>query len=366
MYHEEIYYTSLETMKNKYDRQRMSCAFSANSLLDFTQWKKSTRTKLRRLTGIQKLENCDLMPQLLETEEVLNEGYLREKWLIQTEENVLMPFYLLKPIDHFVKKRPVIIAAHGHGSGGKLSTAGKTDVPEVNEAIKCQNYTYGTEFVKKGFCVFCPDARGFGARREITTQGDRPEQYMGCSCQQLNHMAMGLGLTVTGLWLWDLMRLIDYIELREDCRRDKIGCVGLSGGGLQALWLAAMDDRIAFVGVSGYFYGYKDSLLEMNKNCSCNYVPRLWETVDMGDIGALIAPTPFVIESGTRDPLNGCRGIDNATEQVEITRKAYALFHAEEAITHDIFDGAHQWNGRKIYEKAEKYLCSQITTDMEK
>lgn len=357
MYYEKIYYTSLEAMKNKYDRQKQSCAFSAGSLLDFAQWKKSTRAKLRRLTGIQKLENCRLMPQLLETEEVLAEGYRREKWLIQTEEHVRMPFYLLQPVDHSVKKKPVIIAAHGHGSGGKLATAGKAELPEVKKAIECQNYTYGVRFVKKGFRVFCPDARGFGERREIANQGDRPEQYMSCSCRQLNHMALGLGLTVTGLWVWDLIRLIDYIETRDDCRQDKIGCVGFSGGGLQALWLAAMDDRIAFAGISGYFYGYKDSLLEMNKNCSCNYVPRLWGTVDMGDIGALIAPRPFVIESGTRDPLNGWRGIHNVTEQVEIVRKAYALFHAEEAIIHDIFDGAHRWNGRKIYINAEKYLC---------
>ena len=40
-------------------------------------------------------------------------------------------------------------------------------------------------------------------------------------------------------------------------------------------------------------------------NCSCNYVPHLFEHVDMGDVGALIAPRPLLVETGTHDDLNG-------------------------------------------------------------
>lgn len=356
MYREKIYYTSLESMKDRYEGQEKSCAFQAGNLLEYAQWKKSTRTRLRKLTGLHKLKKCELKPQLLEQEVSKDHGYIREKWLIQTEKNVWMPFYLLKPENPAMTGNPAIIAAHGHGSGGKLAVAGHTETAEIRAVVERQNYTYGVEFVKRGFYVFCPDARGFGERRESGMQGDTPECYMGCSCRELSHMAAGLGLTVTGLWVWDLMRLLDYISSRDDCDSSKVGCVGLSGGGLQSLWLAAMDDRIAFAGVSGYFYGYRDSLLEMNQNCSCNYVPGLWETVDMGEIGALIAPRPLVIESGLRDHLNGSRGIVNVTEQVAVTRKAYKLFHAEEALAHDIFDGVHEWRGGVIYQRAEKYL----------
>lgn len=186
------------------------------------------------------MKRCDLRAQILEKEVLPDENFTREKWIIQTEEDIWMPFYLLKPKQTFAEKNPVIIATHGHGSGGKLSTAG----------------------------------------------------------------------------VWDLMRLVDYIKTRPDCNGDKIGCIGLSGGGLQSLWLAALDDRIMFATVSGYFYGYRDSLLEMNQNCCCNYVPGLWEHVDMGDIGALIAPRALVIESGMQDHLNGRRGIVNVLEQV--------------------------------------------------
>lgn len=204
--------------------------------------------------------------------------------------------------------------------------------------------------------MFCPDARAFGERREWTKQSDREEHFMSSTCIELNHMAICLGLTLTGMWTWDLMRLMDYIQTRDDCDPDRIGCGGLSGGGLQTLWIAAMDDRVKCAVTSGYFYGYKDSLLKLSHNCGCNYVPHLWENVDMGDIGALIAPRPLLIETGDEDPLNGERGAVNATEQVEITRKAYKLFDAEDKLYHHLFRGGHRWNGEKTYEFIGKYL----------
>lgn len=352
----KMYYVSLDSMLQRWDKKKKSCAFCAQNLLEYDQWKKCTRTKLRKLAGINKLKTCDLSPRLLETEALEGECFSREKWVIQTEEGVWMPFYLLRPKGAAEGRQPVIIATHGHGSGGKLATAGVWELPEVKAVVRRQNYTYGVEMARRGFLVFCPDARGFGARRELQKQGDTAELYMGCSCRELSHMAVGLGLTVTGLWVWDLMRLLDYIETRQDCDRERIGCMGLSGGGMQSLWLAALDDRISFAAVSGYFYGYRDSLLEMNQNCSCNYVPGLWEHVDMGEIGALIAPRLLVIESGTEDHLNGARGIENVMEQVAVTRSAYELFHRSDLLVHDVFEGKHQWHGDVVYEVAERWL----------
>lgn len=179
---------------------------------------------------------------------------------------------------------------------------------------------------------------------------------MECTCKELNQMAIPLGLTVTGMWVWDLMRLLDYIETREDCDTARIGVGGLSGGGQQSLWLAALDDRIAAAAVSGYFYGYHDALLVLNENCSCNYVPHLWETVDMGDLGALIAPRPLIVETGDRDSLNGPRGAINAAEQFEVTRRAYRLLGAEACCRHRICPGEHRWYGGETYSFLEKAL----------
>lgn len=350
------YYTSFPAMKMRYEEQNRCCTFDAETIPEYEEWKKKIREILRRLIGLNHLILCDLKPHLLSQKSLKTEGIIREKWLIQTEEGVYMPFYLLKPEQMTSIKRPVVIACHGHGCGGKMAPAGVWEIPEVKAVAEKQNYTYGLEMTRRGFNVFCPDARGFGERREKTKQGEEAEQYLKCSCRELSHMATGLGLTVTGLWVWDLMRLLDYIESRSDCLKEKIGCMGLSGGGMQTLWLTALDDRVRFAAVSGYFYGYKDALFEMNNNCSCNYIPGLWNKADMGDIGALIAPRPFVIESGLKDHLNGRRGIKNVLEQVETVKKAYHLFHAEDALIHYIFDGPHKWSGEAVYPTAMSAL----------
>ena len=77
---------------------------------------------------------------------------------------------------------------------------------------------------------------------------------------------------------------------------------------MQTLWASIFDSRICCAVISGYFYGYKEALIDGHMNCSCNYVPHLYEHVDMGDLGALLAPMPLLIETGDADPLNGSSG----------------------------------------------------------
>jgi len=147
------------------------------------------------------------------------------------------------------------------------------------------------------------------------------------------------------------------VETRDDCRADRLGCGGLSGGGLQTLWASALDTRIRCAAISGYLYGYKESLLDLHANCSCNYVPHLYEYVDMGDIAALIAPRPLLVETGTKDPLNGASGLENVRSQMEIIRRAYRLLGAEELVRHDIFEGEHRWNGVQAIPWMKRFLA---------
>lgn len=353
----ERYYIALEHLMDVFDRSGKKSGFQARSFSEFETWKTTARTKLAEITGINRMERCDLQPVLLES--VKMDSYRRDKMIIQTEPDVWMPFYILVPDDIKMDERlPCIIAPHGHVSGGKYAVAGRSDVPAVQEMIERFHYDYGVQFVKRGYIVFCPDARGFGERREWTGQSDEEVDFLNSTCTQLSKIAIGCGQSVTGMWTWDLMRLLDYIETRKDCDSDRIGCCGLSGGGLQTLWLAAMDDRVTCAVISGYFYGYKDSLLKLSDNCACNYVPSLWEHADMGDLGALIAPRPLFIQSGTEDELNGERGMDNVLEQLKTASGAYGLLQSGDKIYHHIFEGGHRWDGGAIYEWLGQWMNS--------
>ena len=126
--------------------------------------------------------------------------------------------------------------------------------------------------------------------------------------------------------------LLDYVQTRPEVQGQKIGAIGLSGGGLQVMWLAALDERIDCAVISGYFYGVNDSLLHLSNNCACNYIPHMWEMADMGDVAALLAPRPLLIESARQDGLNGPRGMDNVFEQYAITEQAYELLAAPDRL----------------------------------
>lgn len=353
--HTDVYYTSAEQLAHVFDKVSRRMGLKAETLDEYKVWRKNTVAKLWEITGLDQMEECPLEPEIVESKQM--DGYRREKWLIQTEPEIRMPFYILIPDGMRAgEARPCMITPHGHASGGKYSPASRTDIPAIADAVKEYNYGYGESFVKQGFIVFCPDARAFGERRESMLQGDGEHAFLNSTCVALNHIAISLGRSLTGLWAWDLMRLVDYIQSRGDCDGGKIGCAGLSGGGLQTLWLAALDERVQCAIVSGYFYGYKDSLLKQSHNCGCNFVPRLWNHVDMGDIGALIAPRPLLIETGNRDSLNGERGLSNVTEQVELTRRAYLLWGQEDRLYHHVFEGGHLWNGEETYSFVKRWL----------
>jgi len=155
-----------------------------------------------------------------------------------------MPMYVLIPREPGREHLPAIIAGHGHNSGGKVVTAGCAEIPGLAERIKECNYDHGVQFVREGFIAFCPAPRGFGERRESSSQGDN--KIFDWTCEQLNHIAYPLGQTVTGMWTWDISRLVNHIEERDDCDSKRVGCAGLSGVRLQSLWASAFNERIEY------------------------------------------------------------------------------------------------------------------------
>lgn len=349
-------YSVLPYLQKRWTAVTRSHAYRAKSPAEHRAWRGKLASKLKSLTGYDTMQRCPLKARV--TESVACDGYRRDRIEIQTEPGVVMPLYALVPDAPTPRGGfASVLCPHGHASGGKFSPAGRTDIEQLRDTITQHNYDYGVQYAKAGLIAFCPDGRGAGERQEPSLNADGNLRIQ--SCLNINNMAFPLGQTVTGMWTWDLHRLLDYVQTRKDCDPDRIGCAGLSGGGLQTLWAAALDERIKAAVVSGYFYGYRESLLVMHTNCSCNYVPHLYETADMGDIAALIAPRPLLIETGDQDPLNGESGVRNVTSQVAITRKAYKNFGATNSLVHDIFEGGHLWHGKL----SVPWLKAQLTRD---
>ena len=343
------YYTSHSSLKRRMRKNYRSFGFKGPyEMKAFSIWQDEAKEKLSSVLGLQVIERdagrLDFNERI-EDVTVTNDGIKQEHTYIDTEEDVTMPLYILHP---YGENKGTFIALAGHNGAGKESVSGIDRNPLVREKIEKYNYDYGLYLAKLGYTVICPDPRGFGERREKDEQGDEGDKYLKSSCKELSQSALALGFTLQGLLVWDIMRLIDYIETRDDITIEDLGVIGFSGGGMQALYASALDQRIRKVMISGYFYGFEDSLLDLNSNCQCNYVPSLFTLFDMGDIASLIAPRPLAIQSCLRDHLEGRRGMENVTEQLEILKKSYDLFN--KPIFHDTPEGDHAFHKERLKE----------------
>lgn len=277
-------YTSCEFLKNKYKQIMRD---------------EPNREKLRSIMGFDKVG--DFTPTLCSHSSLESSHYKKEKVILGTFMDMYMPMYVLTPVNE--RNNIPVIALHGHGSHGKeglISPSGK------------HNYTYALEMVKRGYTVFVPDLCGSGERLEEVSK----LRGEGSSCNHINNVCMSMGFSLQTLIVRELMGLIDYIE-GQKLRTDKLLCIGFSGGGLSSVLLSALDERVSLCYTSGYFHSFGDTILK-NNLCGCNFIPRLWESFDWGDIAALICPRELIVEYNDDDPLN-----ENPTGQIEITKRAY-------------------------------------------
>lgn len=342
---EETYFESEQAMRGRFRRTARSLAFAGTGREDWLAWRNGACRSLAKALGLPLMERAEPCARELERVE-LPGGIERRRLVIQTEPGVWMPFYLLYPRN---PKRDVQgrarcwLCPHGHQGAGAASVAGVAGVPAADEAIRRFNYDYGLRLARMGYVTVCPDARGWGARRDRVGQGDDEQRYLRGTCAAQAHMTEPLGRCAQGGNVWDLMRLIDWLAAADELGLsvDTLGCLGFSGGGAQALYLAALDRRVSRVFISGYLYGFEDALLHLNGNCACNYVPGLWRLFDAGDIASLIAPRPLVVQSCAEDHLNGPSGMENVYEQVSIVRDAYELLGCGGRLRHEVCPGEH-------------------------
>lgn len=364
-------YPTLPSILRKYARYGRKDDFRGKTSEEFRTWQMRSRETLRNLLGLEKMDDCALEPVIDEV--VFQDAILRYHILLRTEPDITLSAYLLVPASANAGT-PVFLCPPGHNGAGKYTVAGVRGARAIEESIEKYNYDFGWQLARLGYVAFCPDVRGFGERREILEDTRELPLAMKGDCYWLAHMGEPIGIPVLGMLSWDLMRCVDFLQeytitkdgklrhLTDGAHTDseatrwnpeRIIAFGFSGGAMQSLYLSALDERIHASFLSGYMYGFRDSLLQMNRNCSCNYVPHLMEHFDMGDIASLIAPRRLMIQSCREDRLAGTRGLTNVQEQVDIIRANYAVTGIAEHVQQDIEDGPHHLDTRHLQDIAK-------------
>jgi dienelactone hydrolase len=297
-------------------------------------WLHGRRARLEELLGARP-EPVPLDLEVLES--VQCEGYRREKLVFDTEDTMSVPAYLLVP-DGRTTPGPAVLACHGHGPGKSQAVGlAHTEAP---------NSDYALQLVRQGYVVLAPDLRCFGERLDWN-----PEDHYACDTN-LVHAVMA-GWNPLAQNIWDLQRGLDVLAGHALVDPARLGMVGLSYGGTVTLFTAALDDRVAAAVVSGYFSSWAESHKMPWNMCGSQVAFGLLGRLEHEDLGALIAPRPLLIETGTEDYLFP---VGAATEAVRRTRLVYEHQDAGDRLVHDVFEGEHQWHGTEAMPFLARWL----------
>lgn len=320
-------YNVLEYTERMIAKQKISYRYDGRQ--EFCKWQKKAREKLTELLRMDAYEPCE--PKL-QIEYVNDEGdYEDMRFNFQVEEGLYAPCHLLTP-KNIVGKLPVIICLQGHSTGMHMSLGKPKYKADFDKLAVCPERALATEAVKRGYAAIALEQRYMGERGH--GEEGIPACYKGLSMASLL-----IGRTNIGERVWDIQRLIDVIENAfPKLDKERIGCMGCSGGGTATYYAACLDKRIKFCNPNVAICTFKDSIAAQH-HCPCNYVPNIAKYFDMGDLGGLIAPRKMVVSSGKMDPYFPITG---AIESVERIKQLYKNAGAEEKFVFYIGEGGHQ------------------------
>lgn len=333
-------------LESLYANTYRQLTFKADNRSEWEIWHCELKEQFIESLGKLPEPNIELEPRLLE--EVDCGDYIRQRVVYNTDKGLSMPAYVLIPKDETSERYPAVVACHGHGYGSRETIGlGEDGRPDTDNPTYQKNF--GIELVGRGFLVIVPELLGFGDRR-LREDMDKPLDDS--SCYRISTYLMMLGRTMAGMRVWETMRTIDYLYTRDDVDCRRIGCMGISGGGLVSAFTSAIDERISCSVVSGFTNTFKDSIMAVY-HCIDNFIPGIINIGEMYDIIGLIAPRPLLIEAGSEDPIFP---IDAVYKSHSHIGDIYKLLDVKDRLKLHVFEGEHEISGEEAYPWLEKWL----------
>ena len=274
---------------------------------------------------------------------------------------------LLKPMN---AKGPLpgILAFHDHGAnkyfGNRKITRTSDDRHPVMIAHQKEYYedlAWANEIAKRGDVVLVPDAFPFASRRVMMQDvpehlrdgldDNNPENadnitaYNNWASEHEHIMAKSLfsaGTTWPGVFFAEDRKALDILSSRKDVIADKIGCGGLSGGGMRTVFMGGLDERIKCAVCVGFMTTWKD--LVINKSFThtwMTYVPLLPNELDFPEILGLRAPLPTLVLNDEQDDLYTPEGMKDSDN---ILREVFKKAKAEDHYRCSFYPGPHKFD----------------------
>jgi hypothetical protein len=318
---------------------------------EFESWKRDALPQVLATLG-DSPEAVPANPQLLAEWE--HDGLTRQKWLIDVQKHLSAT--CLVNIPHNAQggeKLPAILCWHGHGLFGKEPVMGTGASSEVRESLEQHNYNYGYQMAQKGFVTFAIDWIGAGERNDNKKPNWRNNNHGRDWCNLYYLNATILGMTSLSINIAHGKVATDFVSELPQVNPNKMGVMGLSGGGTMALWSALCDDRFGAVEIICYsdlwaHFGFRDL-----NYCGMQVAPGLFKLVDLPDLQGLLASRPLLVDIGAED---SCFKVDTAMACFRRVREIYTAAGCEDVLELDLFPGEHSWGGNKSERFFQKHL----------
>ncbi len=261
-------------------------------------------------------------------------SYIRRKLTYAAEPGDRVAAWLLVP-KKIKDKAPAMLCLHSTADPGK-------DLPV---GIRGPRYEYyAAELAERGYVCLVPDYPSFG------------ESHYDLE----SHKSAAKSGTMKAIW--DNMRAIDLLETLPEVDGTKIGAIGHSLGGHNALFTAALDLRIrAVVSSCGFtsFAKYCGGNLEAwSKD---RYMPRVATAYhnnpsempfDFSEVIAALAPRPFFASAPTGDTNFDNSGVHDC---IVSAAEVYELLGARDQLVAEYPDAGHDFP-EAAREAAYKFL----------
>jgi len=272
------------------------------------------KIKLLRCLGLEPLPpRTDLKARV--TGSIAREGYRLEKLRYESVPGLLVTAHLYVPDGE--GPFPVILSPHGHWQYKKAS-------PVVQAR--------GISLALEGFATLIVDSPGFSwdnnDLNERISLGDHDDWFL------------NMGKCIQGVYVWDLMRGLDYLETRSDMDCSRVGITGTSGGGTATMYAFAIDERIKCAVPACYA-----TSMEVNPHngCLCNHVPGVLEIGDRSDVLAMRAPAPVMLIGATNDEEFPPKGHERTFEKL---KSIYKSKRKEANVRLELVEGGHDYSRR--------------------
>jgi dienelactone hydrolase len=356
-----------------------SFSFRNKRFAGIEAWRASARQRVMERMAIPDIGNT---PTIRLDKEYVYEGLRIEEISWQLPYGRRTEALVLKPLN--AKGRiPGILAFHDHGGNkyfGKSKITKTSDeqhpLIRTHQSDYYEGAAWANEIAKRGYVVLVPDAFLFASRRVLLQ--DVPEdlrnglndsdsedpvnikKYNEWAAQHEHVMAKSLfsaGTTWPGVFFAEDQRAQDVLCSRDDVDAGRVGCGGLSGGGLRTVVMGGLDPRIKAAVCVGFMTTWKDFLL--NKSFTHTwmaYVPLLPNELDFPEILGLRVPQPVFV---LNDEDDGLYTPAEMREAERTLRDVYQKAGAERNLKVSYYPGPHKFDS-KMQADAFDWLDKQL------